>query len=485
MNIFRRSIVLCGLVSALALGACQVPPAGNAGGTSQPSPASSAQPAATPATNAAVDDRNVNNVPVTLPVIDYLFQSDESFVADLKSRLSLNDEQINKLQEAARTETANLNEDGEGEYSGSTRAAVKLTNDRLSEILGADKANEFARFTRSRLSGEEGGNASGNTMNASAPNTGDMRPNSVPTDTRVVVNAPAFRMDVFDAGKLVKSYRVGIGYPEFPLPVGLRKAETLIFNPTWTPPDEPWVKGKVQPGQKVAAGSKLNPLGPVKIPIGSPSLIHGGKQPTRLGNFASHGCVGLTNDGVIEVSRLLAQITGTELSDEQLKEIQADKSETKNIKLSSAVPVELRYETIVVEDGKLKIYRDVYDRDTNTEENLRRTLEAHGVSFDSLSGQEKTYILEALRQMSRDAQGNLDGEANANANGNTNANTNSNANANSNSNSGQVTRNIKGQKEIVIELAQLAGKGYPAPIAMQMPAQETAAPKTSGNRRRG
>ena len=216
-------------------------------------------------------------------------------------------------------------------------------------------------------------------------------------------------------------------------------------------------------------------------------MIHGGKQPTRLGNFASHGCVGLTNDGVMEVSRLLAQITGTELSDEQLKEIQADKSETKNVKLSSAVPVELRYETIVVEDGKLKIYRDVYDRDTNTEENLRRTLEAHGVSFDSLSGQEKTYILEALRQMSRDAQGNLDGEANANANtnGNTNANTNSNANANSNSNSGQVTRNIKGQKEIVIELAQLAGKGYPAPIAMQTPAPQPAAPKARGARRRG
>ena len=41
-------------------------------------------------------------------------------------------------------------------------------------------------------------------------------------------------------------------------------------------------------GQKVAAGSRLNPLGPVKIPIGSPSLIHGGKTPAKLGGFASH-----------------------------------------------------------------------------------------------------------------------------------------------------------------------------------------------------
>ena len=32
------------------------------------------------------------------------------------------------------------------------------------------------------------------------------------------------------------------------------------------------------------------------------------------------------------------------------------------MKLSKAVPVELRYETITVDDGKLHIYRDVYDR---------------------------------------------------------------------------------------------------------------------------
>ena len=66
-------------------------------------------------------------------------------------------------------------------------------------------------------------------------------PNAIPTDTRVVVNIPAFRMDLFQDGSLVKSYQIGIGYPEFPLPQGLRKAQTIIFNPTWTPPDSPWV----------------------------------------------------------------------------------------------------------------------------------------------------------------------------------------------------------------------------------------------------
>ena len=133
-------------------------------------------------------------------------------------------------------------------------------------------------------------------------------PNAVPTDTRVVVNIPAFRMDLFQDGSLVKSYQVGIGYPDFPLPQGLRKASTIIFNPTWTPPDEPWVEGskKVKVGQKVEAGSPLNPLGPIKIPIGLPSLIHGGKSPAKLGTFASHGCVGLTNPQVQDFSVVLA-----------------------------------------------------------------------------------------------------------------------------------------------------------------------------------
>jgi len=73
-------------------------------------------------------------------------------------------------------------------------------------------------------------------------------PNSLPNDTRIVINAPAYRMDMFENGRLIKSYRIGIGYPEYPLPVGVRTANAIIFNPTWTPPDEPWVES---PSSKV------------------------------------------------------------------------------------------------------------------------------------------------------------------------------------------------------------------------------------------
>src|SRR5712692_11619093 len=63
-------------------------------------------------------------------------------------------------------------------------------------------------------------------------------PNAVPKDTRIVVNIPAFRLDVFRDGTLMKSYKIGIGYQQFPLPTGFRKAGMIIFNPTWTQPNE-------------------------------------------------------------------------------------------------------------------------------------------------------------------------------------------------------------------------------------------------------
>jgi hypothetical protein len=272
-------------------------------------------------------------------------------------------------------------------------------------------------------------------------------------------------MDIFEGGKLTQSYKVGIGYPEFPLPTGLRSAKSIIFNPTWTPPDEPWVKGKFAPGKTVEAGSKLNPLGPIKIPIGLPSLIHGGKSPSRLGTFASHGCVGLTNDQVQDFAMRLSAISGDRVTMGDIKNYAKEKSETKEVKLSQSIPVELRYETIVVENGVLKIYRDVYERGTNTEENLVRVLETYDVSLDSLDADMRTKVLDGLEKMAIDATGKAVDKNGQNSNSNTDKETRSKAN---NADDGRVTRNVKGVKMVEFKLPELAGKGYPAPVGAKM-----------------
>ena len=424
-------------VLAMAAGACAPPPGSpttsgppnntNAGSNTQATPAATTTPAP--------------RVALTLPLLDAMLQ-DEEFTSELKSSLPLTDEELDRLRKTARDAVLKLSNDPAEDESRSTRKSTELAAKELQQVLGAERSAKLQTLIDKRVAGD-----------ATLANA---KPNQVPTDTRIVINAPAYRMDIFEDGKLTRSYKVGIGYPEFPLPAGLREAKSIIFNPTWTPPDEPWVKGKLEPGKTIEAGSKLNPLGPIKIPIGLPSLIHGGKSPDRLGTFASHGCVGLTNDLIQDFAMRLSSLSGSQMSMEDVKGYAKNKTETEEVKLSQPVPVELRYETIVVEDGVLKIYRDVYERATNTEENLNRVLEVYGISLDTLQPEIKTQILEGLEQMAVDAKGE---EVDPSANSNT---------AKANSNSSRVTRNIKGKKMVEFKIAELAGKGYPAPVGVKM-----------------
>lgn len=450
-NINRIRLMIIPIFSFILIGAgCTQPQQPTATtNTTQPTPV--AQSTSTPAPKP-----KAINLPVTLPVLDAMF-ADENFAGELKSKLSLTDEQIEKLRQTSREATAQLGEDESAE-SASTAQATRRATEQIRSILGDEKTAQFVDLVSARWA--NGGEEQFAQMEA--------KPNAVPSDTRIVVNAPAYRMDVFKDGQLVKTYKIGIGYPEFPLPEGMRTAKEIIFNPTWTPPDEPWVKGKLKPFQKVEAGSKLNPLGPIKIPIGLPSLIHGGKQPARLGTFASHGCVGLTNPQVQDFATVLAQASGTSLTNEEVAEYEKNKTETKNVKLSTPMPIELRYETIVVENGTLKIFRDVYEKGTNTEENLRKVLEAYGVSFDSLSPQEKTQILAALSQMAVDAKGEEVTKEEATRDRNANKNE-----------SKTVTRDIKGKKEIDLQIAALRGKGYPAPVDLNAGAPASKSAKTA------
>jgi hypothetical protein len=232
-------------------------------------------------------------------------------------------------------------------------------------------------------------------------------------------------------------------------------------------------------GDIVAAGSKLNPLGPIKIPIGQPSLIHGGKSPAKLGTFASHGCVGLTTPQVQDFSKLLAQVAGGEISDKAFESYLKDKTRTRVVKLGQVVPVELRYETIVVEDGKLHIYRDVYDQDTNTEGNLRAALLANGINFEDLSEEERGEVMEALNAMSRHPQKATSGKTAAKATpvGSPLAMEDATPDKTNKKVAGaRIKKPIgKNQKEVVIELAALKGKGYPAALNLDTGAGKPAA----------
>ena len=423
----------------------------NANIASTPSPTASMSP--TP-----ISEKTSSTKALTLPVLD-AFLTNESFSGLLKTRLQLTDEQIAKLKEAAHSDTAKLSEASAGTSTGETATARTEAKEKISALIGAEKEQQLEALIAEQWSSD---NEGATEKTATQPVSNDAQPpNKIPTDSRIVVNAPAYRMDVFEGGRLIKSYKIGIGYPQFPLPTGLRKARVIIFNPTWTPPDEPWVAKmkNVSAGEKVEAGSKLNPLGPIKIPIGGPSLIHGGKPVAKLGTFASHGCVGLTTPQVQDFAKILAQLGGAHVTDTEIAGYARDKTETKTVKLTNAIPVELRYETIVAEDGKLHIYRDVYDQDANTEENLRSVLEANGVRWEDLSDEERTQISNALAQMagsSTTQTAPLPQSPGASPLPTTSEKKSTATKA--------TPRATKNQKEIVIEIAALKGKGYPAPV---------------------
>jgi hypothetical protein len=221
---------------------CTAPP-----NTSTTANVNNANIAPSPSESKSPVEANHATAQITLPLLDALL-TDEKFVSGLRSRVKLTDDQIASLKRVSKEDIVRLQEANAEDLDEGSSDARTRASEQLNKILGDEKAREVASFANeywSKGDASEAGDGSGLEMLKG--------PNAVPTDTRVVVNIPAFRMDVFEDGSLVKSYLVGIGYPDFPLPQGLRKASSIIFNPTWTPPDSPWVAKmkNITPGETV------------------------------------------------------------------------------------------------------------------------------------------------------------------------------------------------------------------------------------------
>src|SRR5207253_3757742 len=115
-----------------------------------------------------------------------------------------------------------------------------------------------------------------------------------------------------------------------------------------------------------------------------------------------------------------------------------------------------------VEDGKLHIYRDVYDHDTNTEENLRAVLEANGVKLEDLTEEERGQVLDGLSQLSgKSSVARSSPTAKPGPSPVSSPSALSSEATKKTPATRKPSRSVKNQKEIVIEIAALKGKGYP------------------------
>lgn len=228
----------------------------------------------------------------------------------------------------------------------------------------------------------------------------DFAPNQA--DIRLTLNVPTFRLTLWQNGKEVKSYFIGVGMKEHPLYIGDREATEIIWNPAWIPPSSDWVSEitSVRPGEVIKAGDPRNPLGKMKIPLGDSYLIHQAAKLTDVGNLVSHGCVRMPRPDLYDLAEKIIAARSANVS---RKRIEAAKRNLRTlvVKLDGPVPVDINYDTLVVEEGVLHIYSDVYGRGTNRLARLRAELQASNVDVANLSD---ATIKQMLRKVTRRTQ---------------------------------------------------------------------------------
>ncbi|HET9768953.1 MAG TPA: L,D-transpeptidase [Thermoanaerobaculia bacterium] len=190
----------------------------------------------------------------------------------------------------------------------------------------------------------------------------------------LVVNIPAFRLDVYENGQLQTSYPVTVGQPRDPTPTGHYKLQKVVWNPWWHPPYNRRPKDKVTP-----PGPK-NPMGKVKLFFADLYYLHGTPKEHEIGMPASRGCVRLRNEDVIALAQLVHRYGMAPLPDGKLEELASTRTwRTRDYPLTNDVPLDIVYELVEVRDGELVVYPDFY-RDARLPllELATRALEAVG-----------------------------------------------------------------------------------------------------------
>jgi lipoprotein-anchoring transpeptidase ErfK/SrfK len=213
---------------------------------------------------------------------------------------------------------------------------------------------------------------------------------------RITVNVPAFTLTLWQDGKEVKSFYVGVGRKNYPIPTGMRSAEKIILNPDWIPPDSEWVRDSgIEPYERIPADDPDNPLGKIKIPLGDAYLLHEAQGTSDIGNLVSHGCVRVLRDDIFELTRLIAAARDLSITNKEISEARKN-SERRVIELGGEIPVDINYDTMVVEGGILHIYPDVYEQKTNTVEELRAELESYKIDVSKFDDSTLKKILDSV-----------------------------------------------------------------------------------------
>lgn len=203
---------------------------------------------------------------------------------------------------------------------------------------------------------------------------------------KITINVPAFQMTLWQGGKEVRSYPIGVGMLEFPIAISLREASSIEWNPVWIPPSSDWIEksSTVKPGEIILPTDPRNPLGKLKIPLGYGYLLHQAKGAGDMGSLVSHGCIRVMQADLYDLAEKIVAARSLDVSAANIATAKRTRK-TLAVPLAPTVPVEITYDTIVVEAGRINIYPDVYERKLNTIDNVRKELRTSGVLDDRLA----------------------------------------------------------------------------------------------------
>jgi hypothetical protein len=199
-------------------------------------------------------------------------------------------------------------------------------------------------------------------------------------DIRLTVNLPSFHLTFWQNGKEVKSYEIAVARPDFPMEAGHYRISQVIWNPEWVPPDSRWVNKmrRVQPGEHIGPTDKRNPLGKIKIPLGDGFLIHQIEGHGDIGHLVSHGCIRMQESDLLDLAEKIIYSRGAAIPQSQIDHAM-NTSDRLVARVNPAVPLDVAYDTAVIEGGVLHVYPDIYKKRVDSVEILRSDLQSAGV----------------------------------------------------------------------------------------------------------
>lgn len=137
-----------------------------------------------------------------------------------------------------------------------------------------------------------------------------------PFRTFVVVERPNFQVKVYRRSltsskwKITRKYSCAVGAIGYATPGGMWEIDWKVLDPDWTMPDSPWVPEEDR-GKIIPAGDPGNPLKAafISIAAGDGVGFHGTANIGSLGTRASHGCIRMSSNDVLNLYKVVAKAT--------------------------------------------------------------------------------------------------------------------------------------------------------------------------------